>query len=210
MSPYPTTKPLPIRQHQHNKLRLHPTNLRHTRTTRPHTATHTSEAQEGEHECSRERSPEEPHEGGAGLDLAAPLAVVVAAPADPRAALVRVCAVGSAERGREDDGADEGEEGRRAVEREDDDGDRNALNKGRDEAVEDREPREDSDEHGEVDAGHVAILIEGDDIADERCDEQDPEELESSEQHLPEIHIDGLICFDVETVLMSVIEALKL
>ncbi|TPX15750.1 uncharacterized protein E0L32_000084 [Thyridium curvatum] len=142
-------------------------------------------AEGGEEQAAGEAGEEEPNEGGAGLDLAAALLVVGGAEADPAGAealgVEVAAAVGGLELGGEHDAADEVEERGEAVEGQQREGDGGGLDEAGDEAVDGGDPRQHGDEHGEVDGRHGPVDVGGDDVADQRRDEQRPEQLEHAE-----------------------------
>jgi len=148
---------------------LHSTNLGHTRAA-PHTPTGPLKAHKLQRQRSRKRRKQEPHKRRARLDLAAALRRVQTTVRNPAPVVVkRVGAVDGAQLGGQHDGADEGEEGGQRVQAHDDHGAGDAVDKGHGEAVDGDEPRDDDDEHGEVDGGccaAVGVDVGGDDVAD--------------------------------------------
>lgn len=79
----------------------------------------------GEEQGNGGAGEEEPHEGGAGLDLTATLLGVTGAVADPVVGERRgidIAAIGGAQLGGQDDGIDKGEESDQGVQRQHDDG----------------------------------------------------------------------------------------
>jgi len=145
--------------------------LRHTRPrSAAHTAPTTAKAKVRQNETGREGDEEEPHKHSASLYLAAPLPIVEAPVADPATTLVLgAAAVGHTQLGSQHDGTDEGEEHGDAVGGEECHGDGDAVNEAGCEAVDGDEPRDNDDEHGEVDCscgGARGVDVGGDDVAD--------------------------------------------
>ena len=91
--------------------------------------------------------------------------------------MVVIATLDSRKKSSEDDAVDKGKEGRQSVEGHQSDGHRYGFNHGRDDAIEKREPRQNGNKHGKVDGSHVAIIVGGDDIADEGGDDQRPQKL---------------------------------
>lgn len=90
----------------------------------------------------------------------------------------------------QNDTSDEGEEGGQGIEDEQDDGEGDGFDEGGGHAVDPDEPAEDDGEHGIVD-GRVISGLSGEDVADEGCEEQNPEELERAEGGLNDAHDGG-------------------
>lgn len=145
---------------------------------------------EGEEEAAAEGGKEEPHEGVAGLELAAAVLGVVGAVADPGGvAAPGLGAVGVADAGGEDNGADEGEEDAEAVEGGEDDGLAEAGDDGGDHAVEADDPGEGGDEHGEVYGGagsRGGANVLGDYISDEAGDDDCEDEGDAAQDEVNE------------------------
>lgn len=166
--------------------------LAHGRLGRSAPASEATEAAFGiersKDQARRDGSPQEPHEGGAGLDLATPLLDVPrAAKGDPIAAVVAkvdAAAVGGAELGGQDDGGDKGEDDGEAVEGEEEHGDGEGADKGGTETDDDGNPAPGGGEHGVVDGGLAAVDVGGLNIADKGGDEEEPDEGEGPEGDL--------------------------
>ncbi|KND89736.1 hypothetical protein TOPH_05745 [Tolypocladium ophioglossoides CBS 100239] len=173
--------------------------LRHVGPRGAHGATEAAaRLLDGEEQAAAEADPEEPHEDGTGLDLAAALLVVAGAEADTvggQVGAADVAAVDGAQLGGQDDSADEGEEDGEDVEGQHDDGAGERGEEGGGDGVEADDPREDGDEHGEVDGGlggAGGVDVGGDDVADEGGDEERPEEGGGPEDDIDEArHGDG-------------------
>lgn len=167
--------------------------LGHVRVLGPDAASHAAEAQEPEDHAGGQGCEQEPHEGGAGLDLAAALDSVGAAETDPTGAPsgVAAAAVDGPQLGGQDDGADEREEQGQAVEGEHGQGDGDGVDEGGDQAVNQGDPRQGCDKHGEVDGGHVAVVVGGDDVSDQGRNQEGPEELNRPDDGLHDLHGGG-------------------
>ncbi|KFY73918.1 hypothetical protein V499_06010 [Pseudogymnoascus sp. VKM F-103] len=154
-------------------------NLRHggspTSTAAPHAAESTLEACH-DHGAD-EAGEEEPEEGAAGLQLAAVAGGGAVVAEDGL--------------GLEDDTCDEGEYGSEGVEDDQNDGDGDGFDDGGGHAVNPDEPAEGDGEHGIVGGWAVGGLA-GENVTDEGCDEEDPEELEPTEDDLDDAHDGGV------------------
>jgi hypothetical protein len=95
-------------------------------------------------------------------------------PASRVAPAVQVAAVGGPQLSRQDDGADEGEEKCEDIDGKEGNGDEYRRDDAGSESVENGNPRENGNEHGQVDGAHVAVDILSDDIADESGDDDGP------------------------------------
>lgn len=101
-----------------------------------------------------------------------------------------IAAVRTTELARQNDTCDEGEEGCAGIEDEQDHGDGDGFDEGGGHAVDPDEPAEDGGEHGIVGGWAVGGLA-GEDVTDEGCDEENPEELQRAEDDLTDAHDGG-------------------
>jgi hypothetical protein len=93
----------------------------------------------------------------------------------------------SAELRCQDDAGDEGEDGAEGVEDDQEDGEEDGLDEEDEDAVEPDDPAEGCDEHGVVDGG-VRLGLAGENIANEGCDDHQPDELDRAQNQLSNIH----------------------
>lgn len=92
---------------------------------------------------------------------------------------------------RQDDTCDEGEEGSKGVEDEQNEGDGDGFDESSGHAEEPDEPAEGDSEHGIV-GGWAVGSLSGENVTDEGCEEENPEELECAEGDLNDAHGGGL------------------
>lgn len=149
--------------------------LGHVRPTRAHRSTESAASfLDSEEERNAEASPEEPHECSAGLDLSAPLLSVSGTKADPvvwKVGVSEVATIWCPKLGSEDNAIDKGEENSQAIKGEENNGDAQARDDGRSNAIQECDPREGGDKHGEIDGGHRSVHITGNDVTNKGSDE---------------------------------------
>ncbi|KFY97183.1 hypothetical protein V498_02203 [Pseudogymnoascus sp. VKM F-4517 (FW-2822)] len=168
-------------------------NLRHsgTPTSAPlHAAESTLEA--CHHHRADEAGEEEPEESTAGLQLAAVLGGGAVVAENRPAFEVTLWAVSYIWfRAGGDDTCDEGEEGSEGVEDEQNEGDGDGFDESGGHAEEPDDPAEGDSEHGIV-GGWAVGSLSGENVTDEGCEEENPEELEGAEGDLNDAHGGGL------------------
>lgn len=129
---------------------------------------------EAEEEAGASADEDEPDKDSRGLSLTAVTHFVVKENVLVVPGRIAASAVDGAEQRSKDNAVNNGEEDEGGVEREKNDGSPERRDKGRGNAVEGDDPRQDGDEHGEVDGG--LVVADGDQVADKSRQEQSPEE----------------------------------
>ncbi|KFY23573.1 hypothetical protein V493_05755, partial [Pseudogymnoascus sp. VKM F-4281 (FW-2241)] len=168
-------------------------NLGHRGTPASTAALHAESTLHGcHHHGADETGEEEPEESSAGLQLAAVLGGGAVVAENGPALEVSLGGVsykdsgfGGADCG--DDTSDEGEHGSQGVEDEQNQGNGDGFDEGSGHAEDPDEPAEDDGEHGIVGRRTVGGLA-GENVTDESCEEENPEELEAAEGDLNDAH----------------------
>ena len=112
-----------------------------------------------------------------------------------------VAAVRAAQLLREDDTSDEGEQGSEGVEDDQNDGDGDGFDEDGGRAVDPDEPAEGDGEHGIV-GGWAVRGFAGEDVTDEGCEEDNPEELEPAEGNQDDAHDGGWGIIQISVVVV--------